>query len=149
MLREMLQTDLDEVVYIDSLCFPIPWNKQQYTYELDDNAYASLYVLLDGNTLIGYIDFWITFEICQLAKIAIHPDYRGKHHANELMEAMIKEAQQKKCENISLEVRSSNMVALGLYKAYDFIKVNVRKQYYQDNGEDALVLVKALGGYCE
>lgn len=149
MLRAMHPTDLEEVVYIDSLCFPIPWNKQQYTYELEDNHYANLYVLLKDDRIIGYIDFWVTFEICQLAKIAIHPAYRSKHYARELMDAMIKVAEHKGCENISLEVRCSNMIAQRLYETYNFIKVNVRKQYYQDNGEDALVLVKALGGYIE
>ena len=50
---------------------------------------------------------------------------------------------------ISLEVRVSNTAAHKLYEAYDFIKVNVRKQYYQDNGEDAGFLIKAIGGNCE
>lgn len=146
MIRKMGMDDLDIVTKIDAACFPIPWNTDQYTYELKDNAYAFLFVLETEEGIVGFIDFWITFDICQLAKIAVLPQYRNRHFAHELMEMMIAFTERKGCENISLEVRTSNTAAHHLYAAFDFIKVNVRKNYYNDNGEDADVLIKALGG---
>ena len=143
----MLETDISRIVEIDEACFPLAWNHDQYHYELCDNEFASLYVLEVEDKIIGYIDFWITFDTCQLAKIAILPSHRGHHYAHALMDQMIQNANQAQCENISLEVRVSNDAAHALYEAYDFIKVNVRKQYYQDNGEDADLLVKPLGGF--
>lgn len=74
--------------------------------------------------------------------------YRGQQYAHLLMDVMIATANQEQCETISLEVRVSNEAAHKLYEHYDFIKVNVRKAYYQDNGEDADFLIKALGGNC-
>lgn len=149
MLRNMTKKDIEQITAIDAVCFPVPWKEKQYLYELEENDYAYLYVLEKNDQIIGYIDFWITFDICQLAKIAVLPQYQGEHHAHILMDQMIQDAQAKQCETISLEVRVSNQNAQKLYAAYDFIKVNVRKGYYQDNGEDADVLVKALGGNWE
>lgn len=139
--------DIDDVIQIDAISFPVSWNKEQYIYELEENEFAQLYVLEEDHRIIGYIDFWITFEICQLAKIAVDPKFRGQKKAHELMDIMIDQANKNDCETISLEVRVSNQAAHKLYEAYDFIKVNVRKNYYQDNGEDADLLVKAIGGF--
>ena len=62
------------------------------------------------------------------------------------MDFMIAAAEKEQCETIMLEVRPSNVAARGLYDSYEFIKVNIRKGYYNDNGEDAIVMCKALGG---
>lgn len=148
MIRRMEIADLEQVVDIDAQSFPIAWNKAQYTYELVENEFAYLYVLeTSADGIVAFIDFWITFEICQLAKIAVLPTFRQHHYARELMNTMIQVAEQEGCENISLEVRTSNTIAHRLYEQFSFIKVNERKQYYQDNGENADVLIKVLGGY--
>ena len=144
MLRAATKQDLEQILAIDAISFPVPWNYEQYVYELEENAYAFLYVLIEDGILLGFIDYWITFEICQLAKLAILPAYRGRHLSHQLMDHMMKEAKEQGCENISLEVRVSNTAAQMLYEAYAFINVNVRKGYYHDNGEDAIVMVKAL-----
>lgn len=146
MLRKMKVEDLDAVTDIDSTCFPVSWSKAQYVYEMNENVFAHLYVLEIADEIVGFIDFWITFEICQLAKIAVVSKYQNMHYAHRLMDKMLAVANKNGCENISLEVRVSNVAAHRLYENYNFIKVNVRKHYYQDNGEDADVLVKALGG---
>ena len=77
-LREMSIEDLEIITNIDSLCFPVAWSKQDYQNELLDNEYAQLYVLENDDQIIGYIDFWITFDTCQLTKIAVLPSHRGK-----------------------------------------------------------------------
>lgn len=148
MLEALKKENLDDIVSMDAICFPAPWSKEQYRYELEENDYAFLYVLKEEGKIIGFIDYWITFDIAQLAKIAILPEYRGKHLAHRLMDQMIQDAEAKQCETLSLEVRVSNLAAQKLYEAYDFINVNTRKGYYHDNGEDAYVLVKALKGGC-
>ena len=148
MLEALKKEDLDEIVAIDAICFPAPWSKQQYLYELEENDYAFIYVLKEDGKIIGFIDYWVTFDIAQLAKIAVLPEYRGKHLAHLLMDQMIEDVEQKQCETLSLEVRVSNIAAQKLYEAYDFINVNTRKGYYHDNGEDAYVMVKALKGSC-
>lgn len=145
-LRKMMIEDLDRVTEIDNLCFPVAWHKNDYENELLNNEFAKLYVLERDNQIIGYIDFWITFDICQLTKIAVLSSYRGTGYSKILMNYMIQKAEQSYCENISLEVRVSNDIAQKLYESYGFIKANVRKNYYQDNGEDAFFMIKPLGG---
>lgn len=148
-IRKMLTHDIEVITKIDHVCFPMAWSKDDYLNEILHNEYAHLYVLEIDSTIIGYIDFWITFDTCQLTKIAILPAHRGKGYAKVLMDTMILYAQKALCETISLEVRVSNTKALSLYESYGFIKVNVRKNYYQDNGEDANFLIKPLGGNLE
>lgn len=145
-IREMTIQDLGIITNIDRLCFPVSWTEQDYQNEILGNEYAQLYVLENDHQIIGYIDFWITFETCQLTKIAVLPSHRGKGYSKQLMDYMIKKAEEAYCESVSLEVRVSNDIAFKLYESYGFIKVNVRKNYYQDNGEDANFLIKPLGG---
>lgn len=145
MIRKMMANDLSAVTIIDEELFQSPWNKEQFLYEMEENAYANLFVLEEDGKIIGYIDYWITFEIAQLAKIAIDQSFQGKGYASILMKHMIKHCEEAMCENISLEVRVSNAQAIALYEHYDFMEVAIRKGYYQD-GVDAKLMVKALGG---
>lgn len=146
MIRKMSIEDLDRIDEIEKESFSSVYKKEQYEYELEDNPCAKLFVLEDENEIVGFIDYWITFDSCQLTKLAIAKEYRGKGYAHELMEFMIEDAIKENCEAILLEVRESNVVAQNLYKAYDFLEINVRKGYYTDNKENAIVMGKAIGG---
>lgn len=146
MIRKASEKDLTQILNIEELCFTSRWTKEMFLYELQENAFGYMYVLEKDARIVGFIDFWITFECCQLANIAIHPKKQGQGFSRMLMDFMIEKAQQKQCETIMLEVRPSNTVARSLYERYDFIEMNIRKGYYSDNGEDAIIMCKALGG---
>lgn len=146
MIRNTVEQDIHAIIEIEKLCFTSQWTYEMFLYELHENEFGHFYVLCDENHVVGFIDFWITFEICQLANIAIHPAYQGRGYSKKLMNIMIKVANAHQCETIMLEVRVSNNTAKKLYKSYEFIEVNIRKGYYSDNGEDAIVMCKALGG---
>lgn len=146
MIRKMKPSDLIAIEQIEKKSFQSKWQKEHFLYELSDNDYAYLYVIEVHGQIVGYIDFWITFDICQLASIAVHPSFRGKHYGKALMDQMILDANIAGCDNISLEVRVSNIVAKKMYESFGFIQVNIRKQYYSDNQEDAFLMVKPLGG---
>lgn len=145
MIRKAKLEDIHNIVTMEETLFSNIWNEKQWHYEIRENMFAEVYVLeIDGN-IIGYLDFWITFEICQLAKIAILTKYQHRGYAKQLIEFMIVRAEEKQCERITLEVRISNSKAIHLYQTYDFIKVNQVAHYYHD-GEDAFIFIKALGG---
>lgn len=146
MIRDVMIEELHDVELLERQCFSNPWNYEQLLYELDENPFASFKVLIHNHKIIGYMNYWITFECCQLNKIAICEGYRRQGYAGMLMDQLIHEAQKEKCEIISLEVRVSNQQAQHFYKKFNFIKMNIRKEYYSD-GEDALIMVKAIGGY--
>lgn len=146
MIRDMTDDNLPIVETLERACFSSAWNLQQFTYELHENPFAYVKVIVMADDIIGYMDYWITFECCQLNKITISPEYREQGYAQVLMKELIQNANAKECETIMLEVRVSNIAAQKLYRKFNFIDVNIRKGYYSDNGEDALVMVKALGG---
>lgn len=138
--------DLERVIEIENESFTSTYNKEQYEYELNDNICAHLFVLEKDNEIVGFIDFWITFESCQLTKIAIASAHRGFGYACELMEFMFTFAENEDCEAVLLEVRESNLIAQSLYASYDFIEINRRERYYSDNNETAIVMGKPLKG---
>lgn len=141
----MQEKDVEHILKLENVAFHNPWNEEQIRYELMDNEYAFQYVLEEDENCIGFIDFWITFDSASLAKVAIFPMYRKQGYARKLMNFMIAECEQAMCENITLEVRVSNTSAIALYETLGFININIKKQYY-DNGEDALYMMKPLGG---
>ena len=148
-MRRLDEKDIAAILAIENESFSSPYNEQQYVFELEDNPCSYLFGYEEKGELKGFIDFWITFESCQLTKIAVAKQARGKHISLELMDFMIDFAMEKGCETIFLEVRESNEVAKNLYESYDFIEINRRQNYYPDNHETAIVMGKAIGGLGE
>ena len=146
MIREMQDRDMEAVLAIEAQSFSSHWTHQQMIYELHENTFASLFVFEESGVVLGYIDYWITFDTCQLASIAVSREARRKGIAKALMDQMIQMAQKKYCSVISLEVRVSNEPAKALYQRYGFVEASIRKNYYSDNHEDAILMVKGLGG---
>jgi ribosomal-protein-alanine N-acetyltransferase len=87
---------------------------------------------------------WIIFEQAQLTNLAVNKKYQGKGYGRKLLEMGISLCQEAGCEIMTLEVRQSNVVAKSLYQSCGFEKVSVKKDYYQDNHEDADVMMKGL-----
>lgn len=138
--------DLDPIVRLESEAFPRdPWPEKEFRYELQQNPYAQLAGYVSDGVITGYCDLWIMYEQAQVANIAVSPSCQRKGIGASLMEWMIAKALDAGCENLSLEVRVSNLPALRLYEKYGFLQVNIRRHYYED-GEDAYLMVKPLGG---
>lgn len=146
MITDVEEKDLAALAEMEKRCFTSFWNYEQFLYEYRENPFAHIKLLKEQDVLIGYMDYWITFECCQLNKIAIMETYRHQGHAKEMMEELIQSAEAANCETIMLEVRSSNIAAQQLYRKFGFIEMNIRKGYYTDNGEDAVIMAKGLGG---
>lgn len=145
MISEMQLDDVKEVVRIEKDNFTLPYEEKQYLYEIEDNLCAQLYVLKEEDVIVGYIDFWITFESCQLCKIAVDKNYQGKGYGKQLMEFMFDKVKDE-CETIFLEVRESIQRARAFYEGFDFWEINVRKNYYSDPVEDGIIMGKILVG---
>ncbi len=146
MIRKMEVDDIATITQIDVDCFSDVYKEEHFVYELQDNPCAFLYVLQEGSEIVGYIDYWITFDCCQLVRIAVRKDMQKKGYAHMLMKHMEMDAIAQECESILLEVRRSNEVAQALYRSHDYFHISVRKGYYSDNNEDAMVMGKAIGG---
>ena len=146
MIRKMIKTDLSKVVDLENICFPKGgWTLAQFRYELLENPFSNLLVFEENQTIIGYIDWWITYEQAQLANIAVHPASWKHGIGQQLLNEALQDAIEKECENMTLEVRISNERAIQFYEKNGFISVNTRKNYY-DDGENAYLMIKPLGG---
>lgn len=146
MIRKAEISDIHELVQIENTVFPDdPWKESNFLYEIESNPYAEIYLYIENDTVIGFLDLWITFEQAQIANIGILPDFRRKHIGSNLLAFAVNKAISECCETMTLEVRISNTSAIALYEKFGFTNACVRKHYYE-NGENALLMVKPIGG---
>ena len=136
--------DLDEIVKIEKDLYKVPWNMNQYKYELEENEFSYLFVLENEGVIIGYYGFWVMFENVDITKVSIRKEFQGMKLSHVLMSDCVNRVNKLGCEKINLEVRVDNVKAINLYRKHGFKDVIVRKDYY-GKGEDALILCKEMG----
>lgn len=134
--------DIDEILNISKLSFKTPWSRESLIKELDDNSFARYVVAKKDGLVLGYGGLWIIVDEAHVTNIAVHPEYRGIGIGNMILDAMLDICKMELVVGITLEVRASNIVAQNLYRKFGFIQEGLRKGYYEDNKEDALILWK-------
>ncbi|WP_294372223.1 ribosomal protein S18-alanine N-acetyltransferase [uncultured Clostridium sp.] len=135
----MTAEDIDGVFEISNLSLPSPWSRESYKNELN-NSNARYFIAKINNKVVGFIGTWIIFDESDITNIAVHPDYRKLGIASKLINSMIDYCNKKNCTSYTLEVRAGNDAAISLYKKHGFKIEGIRKAYYQDNKEDALLM---------
>ncbi len=133
---------IDSVLTIDNLSFPTPWSRESFEKEIENNKFARYVITKKDNIIIGYAGMWVILDEAHITNIAVHPEYRGIGSGNLLLEGLIDICKIECVTSMTLEVRKSNLLAQNLYKKYGFIEEGVRKQYYGDNKEDAILMWK-------
>lgn len=141
----MAPDDLEAVVAIEAVSFPIPWSSGMFVAEMRHD-FSRCRVLREDGRVAGYIVFWLTVDEVQLHQVAVAPDARGRGLGRRLMETMLDEGRRHGAGSAVLEVRVGNAAAIALYERLGFARAGVRRAYYRDNDEDALVMVCALEG---
>ncbi len=142
----MAREHLPRVLEIERVSFDAPWNRQLFVREIDEES-AHFYVLLSEEQVVGYAGFWLIFDEIHITNIALDPARRGRGYGKRLLEYVHSQAAALGAEKASLEVRTGNDVAIGLYKSFGYIPVAIRKNYYIETEEDAVVMWKTdLGG---
>lgn len=143
MIRKMTDQDIDRIMVIEVESFSLPWSKQSYVSELK-NDFANYLVCDCEGKVAGYGGIWVVFEEAHITNIAIAGDYRGAGMGKTLMLELEKVARTKKALRILLEVRPTNEAARHMYKSLGYVDTGLRKAYYSDNGEDAILMTKFL-----
>lgn len=138
--RFMEERDLDAIVELENRCFTVPWSRDAFYNELNKNKFACYIVLEQEDQIIGYCGAWLVIDEAHITNIAILPEFRGQKLGEALLNKMIERSREKGIERMTLEVRESNTVAQSLYKKLGFQNGAVRKNYYSDNQEDAIVM---------
>jgi ribosomal-protein-alanine N-acetyltransferase len=139
----MRRRDLDQILEIEELCFPLPWSRESFLTELK-NPLAQYIVAQEGFVLQGYAGVWLIFDEGHITNVAVHPRARGRRIGELLLANIMALASANGAVVVTLEVRPSNDAALSLYRRMGFEEKGLRRGYYLDNGEDALIMVKKL-----
>ena len=140
-IAQMKPEHVAQVAALEKLCFSDPWSEKSIASELD-NELSLWLVALDGDRVAGYVGSQTVIDETDMMNIAVHPDYRRKGIAGRLVEALIAMLKEGGSHRLSLEVRVSNESARRLYDELGFSEIAIRKRYYQNPKEDALILRK-------
>ncbi|MBA2873193.1 ribosomal-protein-alanine N-acetyltransferase [Anoxybacillus calidus] len=138
--RQMTLDDIDDVLKIEHASFTIPWSRESFYNELVHNNYSNYIVMEWNGQVIGYCGMWLVIDEAHITNVAVLPEFRGKKLGEALMRKAMETAKELGAKTMTLEVRVSNHVAQSLYRKLGFLNGGIRKQYYTDNQEDALVM---------
>ncbi|MDD2851398.1 MAG: ribosomal protein S18-alanine N-acetyltransferase [Desulfuromonadaceae bacterium] len=141
-IRSMVEGDLDAVLEIEQVSYPVPWNRDHFLSELVAR-YSFPYIAVANGEVAGYVCLMSLFEEAQILNIAVHPGKRGRGIACVLMDYACVRAIEKGAEILSLEVRVTNVAAIALYERCGFVRSGVRRKYYEGR-DDAVLMEKRL-----
>lgn len=139
-IRRMSTADLDEVMKIEETSFTSPWSLASFMHELLQNPRALYLVAIRGGRVVGYAGLWMIIDEGHITNIAVHPDHRRTGVAQKLIARLAETGCSHGIKRFTLEVRVSNTPAQTLYDRIGFKPAGVRKGYYLDNHEDALIM---------
>lgn len=131
---------IDEILVIESSTHSAPWSRKSFENELEHKYGVFLIALVEGK-VIGYGGTWVLVDEAHVTNVVVSPEFRGQGIGRKLMNEMLLKAREKGAVCATLELRKSNEVALKLYESMGFKMATVRKAYYPDNQEDAIVMM--------
>lgn len=134
--RKMESTDLEEVYSIESEVFPDPWLREFFVSEMEHDAY----VLVKSELIAGFLCAWQVLDECTITNVAVKPSYQRQGLGEVIFAELFKLMLQRDVHYYYLEVRASNQAALRLYIKLGFSQIGLRKSYYSNPVEDAIVM---------
>lgn len=139
MVRTLTYADLPQVIAIERESFPAPWSLAMFVLELSKPSSICLACLDNEEDVIGYLVCSRYDTVWHIMNIAVTPSLRRSGIASTLLEELFTRIDDPTAEH-TLEVRRSNTVGIALYERHGFKVAGVRKRYYADNKEDALIM---------
>jgi [ribosomal protein S18]-alanine N-acetyltransferase len=147
-LRDMRLDDLDQVVELDRRSFPLPWSLSSYRYEIMHSKISRCWVVEANQThspiIAAVMVFYHIVDEVHIATIAVDEHFRRSGIASSLIDELLGYSRLHKAQRVFLEVRQSNLAAQALYLKHGFVFNGIRKGYYSDNHEDALLMERIL-----
>lgn len=139
-IEKMTVDDIDSVVEVENNCFSIPWSKESFLRELKSNEIALYLVAKVEDKAVGYIGTWKVLDEGHITNLAVHSDYRKLGIGGMLISELLSLCRKEGINSFTLEVRKSNEIARRLYEKFGFNERGIRKGYYEDNNEDAVIM---------
>lgn len=140
-LEKMARCHVAQVAELEKICFSAPWSENSVASELT-NPLSLWLVATDGETVAGYIGSQSVEGEADMMNVAVHPDYRRQGVGEMLVDGLVEALKEKGVHSLSLEVRRSNQSAIRLYEKTGFAQAGLRRNYYRNPKEDALILRK-------
>ena len=143
-IRDMKESDLDGVAAIEGVSFPTPWSREMFREDLTRPFSRPFTAEGPAGEILGYVVCWNVAGEAHILNIAVHPDFRGRGIGKALILEAIRRAGRARSKWIQLEVRAGNDQAQALYRKCGFTFIGIRKGYYTDTGEDALLFSREI-----
>ena len=140
-IRRMQKRDVPRVAAIERETFARPWSEESFRREMESNPVARYLVAERGGEILGYAGAWVVMDECHITNVAVRESDRGQGIGKMLVRALMRYVSNLGASWADLEVRVSNARAQHIYAGEGFVSVGKRKRYYEDNGEDALLMV--------
>lgn len=138
-IETMKIEDIQQVSRLDRICFPTPWSESAYITEVH-NPSGYYIVLKEGDKVVGFAGEWVIMDEAHITTIGVDPEYRRRGYAEQMLINLLEEAIKRGAKRAILEVRRYNTAAQNLYRKYGFEPMAIRKGYYTNNNEDAIVM---------
>jgi len=135
---ELEESDIEDLIELEKKCFEYHWTREQFRLGLERKAFKVIGIRIDGE-LVGYMAFSLILDEMEILNLAVRSDYRRKGLAAILLQKSFDICIENKIKKSFLDVKESNMPALALYRNFGYKKIGVRKKYYPDTKEDALL----------
>ena len=139
-IYEATPDDLDAIVELEQNCFKNPWDRQSLEHELRMLSWSRTFIASMHEAPVGYITFWTVADEYQILKVGVQEQYRRHKIGYQMIEHLKALAQSERVVNISLELRVGNTGAKQLYSNCGFSIAGIRRGYYTDTGEDAILM---------
>lgn len=143
-IRKGIGSDADDMALLEQQCFADPWSRESLFHELTENPLAVYFVAELESRVIGYVGIWLIAGEGHITNVAVSPDYRRMHIGTALIDTMLTATEEAGIAAHTLEVRAGNEPAKNLYARFGFKEAGLRRGYYADNGEDAIIMWRGL-----
>lgn len=139
-IRRAEERDVEEIAELEKICFNDPWSVESVRYDALENKLSFYIVAEISGHVAGYMGIWNILDEGHITNVAVDPRFRRKHIASAMMDVMLEVTGSAGIKKHTLEVRTGNIKAIKFYEKYGFKGTAIRPGYYEDNGEDALIM---------
>lgn len=145
-VRKGVASDVDDIENLEQICFADPWSRESILHELTENHLSTYIVAELEGRVIGYVGIWAIVDEGHITNVAVSPEYRRMQVGSVLIKTMLEVTIKAGLLHHTLEVRAGNEPAKALYRKFGFEEAGVRKGYYENNGEDAIIMWRHAEG---
>jgi [ribosomal protein S18]-alanine N-acetyltransferase len=143
-VRVATPADADAILELERTCFTLPWSEDSIRSDLSGNAAARYWVAEADGRIVGYVGLWRVLDEGQIMDVAVLPSHRRRGVGTKLLETLIADCASAGIDRLLLEVREKNLGALALYEGMGFEREGLRKGYYPDDGDNAVLMGHVL-----